>query len=132
MTTWRDMAPFAGVDIEDSFVLRWELCGECLVIDVEASLWPGHPSYEQPINGNHTCYKPARLVFPSVREVSGLRSMPEVVPSRDPDGSPDYETIDTLEGAGFHYQVIGDFGTVSLQCDPPTLTITSETQCGAG
>jgi hypothetical protein len=131
MTSWREMAAFTGVDLEDSFIKGWQLSADSFVIELEASLWPEHPSYESPIKGNYTCYKPARLVFPSARQVSGLRPMSDVRATRDPNGSIDYGTIDVLTGSGARYRVVGEFGSVTLESDAPVLQLTSETQCGA-
>jgi len=131
MTSWRNIDAFIGVDLEDSFVRGWQLSNDALVIELEASLWPGHPSYEPPIKGNHTCYKRARLVFPAAQHVSGLRSMTEARSTEDPDGSVDFGTIDTLTKQGNRYSIAGEFGTVTLSCAEPVLQVTSELQCGA-
>ena len=129
MADWREMPAFVGVDLEDSFVLGWALRADAFVVDLEASLWPGHPSYEPPLPGSHTCYKPARLVFPAVREISGLLPKAELDPSHDPDGSIDYGTIEALSSSGAQHRIVAEFGVVSLQSSPPLLTITSEKQC---
>src|SRR5687767_10843547 len=87
-----------GIDLEDSWVLGWRRYPEHaqLVFTIDASLWPGHPAYEQPPPSDHTCYKHARLIFDGVVEVNGLPAMDDVKPITDPDGSIDYGNIEGL------------------------------------
>ncbi len=90
---------FEGTDLGDSWVLGWhrDEVSKQLVLDLDVSLWPGHPAYDSPLPGEHTCYKLGRLVFDDVVDVSGLPSMREVKPITGPDGSIDYGNIE-----GFH------------------------------
>jgi hypothetical protein len=66
-----DLLPFlAGVDLSDSFVLTWTVDSDQLLFQLDASLWPENPNYEQPKPGEHTCYKPATLAFLGVVRLS--------------------------------------------------------------
>lgn len=125
---------FEGTDLGDSWVLGWhrDEVSKQLTFDLDVSLWPGHPAYDLPIPGEHTCYKRGRLIFDDVVEVSGLPSMHEVKPITGPDGSVDYGNIE-----GFHSPEEGTYefsielqdvsvkgGRVRLEINQPLNTAT--------
>ena len=109
---------FEGVDLGDSWVLRWqtnEATGQ-LVFEIEASLWPGHPDYERPPSEDYTCYKQARLIFEGVKTITGLVPMREVKPLSDPDGSLDYGNIEGFRAVGDDtYEFSGEFGDLRVK-----------------
>ncbi len=111
------MPEFAGVDLEDSWVLGWRFDAPAgrLTIEVEASLWPGHPAYVPPPAGEHTCYRRATLTFEGVTSVSGLRTQSEVPGHRNPDGTRDYGSFDALEGADGVFRLAGEMGDVTVR-----------------
>lgn len=126
--TWREMEEFSHMDLEDSWVTSWRVTEEELVVEVEASLWPGHPEYETPIYGNHTCYKPAQVVFPSVKLLEGLRTMEEVSGTQDLDGSIDYGFMFLYEAKPHEYWVESGFGSLNgsirITSGPPYVKVT--------
>jgi hypothetical protein len=111
------MPELAGVDLEDSWVLGWRYDAPAgrLAIEVEASLWPGHPAYEPPSAGEHTCYRRATLAFEGVTSASGLRMQSEVPGHLDPDGTRDYGSVDALEGADGVFRLAGEMGEVTVE-----------------
>lgn len=115
--SWRDMPELAGVDLEDSWVLGWRYDAPAgrLTIEVEASLWPGHPAYGPPAPGEHTCYRRATLTFAGVASASGLRTQAEVPGHKGPDGTRDYGSVDVLEGADGVFRLVGEMGDVTVQ-----------------
>lgn len=123
-----------GVDLEDSWILSWYHDSEHaqLVFKIDASLWPGHPAYEEPLPGEHTCYKPARLIFDAVVEVNGLPPVDEVNPMIGPDGSVDYGNIEglrTSESGTYAFTIeLRDIsvgaGKISLEVDSNTCSAT--------
>jgi hypothetical protein len=122
---WRDMPEFTGVDLEDSWVLGWQLdaSGGHLLIELEASLWPGHAAYGPPAVGEYTCYRQARLIFEGVRNVSGLREQSTVKPYFDPDGELDYGSVDALERVGEECRLVGPMGDVTLHASALRLEV---------
>lgn len=110
------MPELAGVDLEDSWVLGWRYDAPAgrLTIEVEASLWPGHPAYEPPAAGEHTCYRRATLTFEGVASVSGLRTQSGVPGHLDADGTRDYGSVDGLEGADRVFRLAGEMGDVTV------------------
>ena len=82
MTDWRSLPEFAGVDLEDTRVVRWayEPGTARVTLALEATLLPSHRAYAppaaeaeaQPAFGGASVRRPARLVFEGVTAVSGL------------------------------------------------------------
>lgn len=114
MKSWKELEVFKHTDLEDSFVIGWESSDETFFIDLEISLWPGHAEYEQPQKNEFTCYKKARLIFRNPRNLSGLLAMSDVVPTSDPSGTPDYDTIEDFNVGDFEYHLSGEFGNVTF------------------
>jgi hypothetical protein len=106
--------PFVGVMVEDCCVVGWSTSADRFVLEIEASLWPGHPAYEAPQPDKWTCYKRAHLVFEGVRSIEGLKRQEDVSPDTDLDGSKDYDSIDSIEQIEGGFRVIGRFGDVTL------------------
>jgi hypothetical protein len=115
-TPWQDMRELRWVDLEDSWVLGWSLnpAGTQLRFTLEASLWPGHPSYSQPKPGEYTCYRPATLYFEQVVELTGLLPQEKASSTVDPGGTRDYGNIEGLVEAGGAYSFSGSMGDVHL------------------
>jgi hypothetical protein len=106
---------FDNVMIQDTWVLAWRREADRLIFIIEASLWPGHPAYEPPNQGEWTCYKRGKLVFEGVRRIEGLLDQDHVASHTDPDGSRDYGSIDYLDTATDGFRIAGDFGDVAVQ-----------------
>jgi len=111
------------VMLEDSWVLGWRLESDRLVFAIEASLWPGHGSYESPKPGEWTCYKRGRLVFEGVRDVQGLLDLNGLSPHTDPDGTQDFGSIDLLALTEGGFRIIGKFGDVLVQASSVRLDL---------
>ena len=108
------MKEFEGIDLNDSFVLSWEQIGNHIIFNLEASIWPESKHYSMPKPDEYTCYKPARLVFGGVSDVSGLSAMENTRSTFDPDNEVDYGNIDDLVKTSEGFLVYGDFGEVVI------------------
>jgi len=108
------MEIFNGIDLNDSFVLAWSSTGNELDITLEASIWPESEYYEKPKNNEYTCYKPAKLRIRNIKNISGLRSMEQVMSSTDATGEKDYGNIESLEKSDQGFSLEGDFGSVAI------------------
>ena len=119
MTDWRDMTEFDGVDLEDSFILGWRYSPSVggLRFDVEAHLGPDHPAYEPPEPDEFGCYKRAVLLFAAASVSGDLPEQSSVRPMRDPDGSEDYGSFDSVTVEDGTYRVVTDFADAVLTCD---------------
>ncbi len=121
---WREADAFSGIDLEDSFVLGWCRTADKLVFDLEFSLWPGHPEYEEPKRGEHTCYKHGRLIFRNAQGIQGLLPMKHAPSTQDPNGTIDYGNVERLEwDADGRVSVDGDFGAVRFTSDEPLVEL---------
>jgi hypothetical protein len=115
MIDWREMELFQGIDLNDSFVLHWDVEPHLVVFELEASLWPESEFYRTPKKGDYTCYRTARLMFRDYDSISGLFSMNDVKPTVGPDNMVDYGNIDSLYQEGAVFRVYGDFGEVEIR-----------------
>jgi hypothetical protein len=125
MVEWRDMPEFAGVDLEDSWVLGWsyDRSGRRLTFELEASLWPGHPAYVVPPPSEWTCYRPAVLAFDDVLSVAGLWDVAAARATVDPDGSRDYGSIEGLRREDDVFRFTGEMGDVAVRAARVQLTL---------
>jgi len=106
-----------GVMVEDCFVLSWEVVDGALSIEIEASLWPGHPIYSPPKPNEWTCYMPATLLFSRVSQLKGLNSMAEVSPIPGSEDPPDYGTLDYIEENDNFFKIGGPLGELSFRAE---------------
>lgn len=111
---WRTIELFKGIDLNDSFVLEWCHSKNQFVIELEASIWPESKYYKQPKINEYTCYQKARLSFINIKSCTGLRTMKNVKPTIDPDGSKDYGNIYNLESNCGSFMISGEFGKVEI------------------
>ena len=127
MTDWRDMAEFDGVDLEDSFILGWRYSPAVggLLFDVEAHLGPDHPDHQQPKQDEFACYKRAALLFAAADVTGDLPEPSSVRATRDPDGSEDYGSFDSVTMEDGAYRVVTDFADVVLICDGVSIRVLS-------
>lgn len=109
------MDEFTGIDLQDTFILDWQLTGSVLEFNLEASIWPSSQFYSAPKPNEHTCYKFAKLQFVEFENIEGLLSLETAKYTVDPDGSKDYGHFDSLEKTAAGFLLAGDFGTVSIK-----------------
>jgi hypothetical protein len=108
------MPIFQGIDLNDSYVLSWELASSRLVFHLEVSIWPESKYYAPPKPNEYTCYRKGTLSFENLISLSGLQSMTETVSSTDSQGEIDFGNIDDLESTESGFSVYGDFGEVNI------------------
>ena len=108
------MEMFKGIDLNDSFVLNWELKKSCLRFEIEASVWPVSEFYSEPKENEYTCYRASILLIKNIETVEGLKSMGSVRATTGLDGTKDYGNIDVLETNKDGYFIEGEFGSVKV------------------
>ena len=108
------MENFVGIDLNDSFVLGWELQESTLEFSLEASIWPDSKYYSKPKPEEYTCYKSAKLRFTSIKNIDGLISQKQARFSRDKNNEKDYGNIDVLQKTINGFLIEGDFGKVII------------------
>lgn len=112
---WTELEQFRGIDLNDSFILGWRLEGQCVIFELEASIWPESEYYIPPKPGEYTCYRRATLAFKNVTECVGLPSMKSAPKSADAAERIDFGNIDSLQALNDAFSVSGDFGTVNIK-----------------
>lgn len=118
MKHWSEIDIFRNIDLQDSFVIGWKCSDETFFVDMEASLWPGHPDYEAPMKDEHTCYKKARLLFRKPSNIEGLLSIDQIDANEVTEGEIlDYDTIESFEIGDGRFRLVGAFGDVTLSAD---------------
>lgn len=122
-TDWTELREFAAVDLEQSFVLSWNLESTTLTLDLDLFLCPEHPFYEKPRPSEQACYRAALLEFPACMQVHVAGTMAH---------RPLSEAIQSLDSGPFsgmmragdgRYQLHGKFGAVEIRSGRPLLRI---------
>jgi hypothetical protein len=109
---------FAGLQLDDTFVLAWDRSADALTFFVLASLLPDHPEYSPPAGGEWSCYRAGLIQFRGVTSVVDLLAQASLAPATDAVGAVDYGCIDHLSMTEpGKYRVCGEFGTVSVAAE---------------
>lgn len=93
-----------NIDLWESYVLGWEIKGDSLFINIDAYLFPEHPSYTKPLENEWACFVSASLIFKNVRELEGYDLLRKDNPAIDANGEKDYGHIEE-----FKYTVLGQY-----------------------
>ncbi len=75
--------------------------------------------------GEFGCYKRAALLFAAASVSGDLPEQSSVRATRDPDGSEDYGSFDSITMEDGAYRVITDFADVVLTCDDVSFRVLS-------
>ena len=121
-TDWRKLREFAAVDLTKSYVLSWHAESETLLVDIDVFLTPEHTFYEQPRPAEKVCIRPAIIEFPFCQllrlnrgEAGSVAEVAETI------GHGAIKGLSRL-GDG-RYEILGDFGTVSIEAERPLLKL---------
>ncbi|GAA0612441.1 hypothetical protein [Streptomyces crystallinus] len=115
---------FENVSLEDSYVLDITVHPGVLTLELDLLLLPGHPLYGTPLPGERACFRPATVVFSSVRDLHWT-GQSVIKPAIDASGSADFGSVDSLARLDAGYKIVGDWGEINLQSDAPSLSIYS-------
>jgi hypothetical protein len=114
-----ELRGFEHLYLEDSYVLAIREDADELRFELEAVLTQNHPRWTPPKPEEHYAYLRVDLVFAHPREVEWLnRSERATV---DPDGAIDYGNIDTFTWEDTRFELVGDWGHVRIEADPPAI-----------
>lgn len=117
MKGYEELPGFEHLYLEDSFVLGIDELPNEIRFRVEAVLTKGHPQSTEPRPNEVNSYRQLTITFPGTREIWWEeRSMK---PIRGPDGEVDYGNIDVFRWEGEHYEVVGEWGHVHIESEPP-------------
>ena len=126
-TDWKDLREFKSLDLEQSFVLSWEISGETLQIDVDLNLRSGHALYEPPRPAEKACFRPGHIDFPqcSAVRMSGENGDIPATLAIQRLGSGKISGLRRI-GEG-KYQFEGGFGSVIIVADRPMVRLKDPT-----
>ncbi|NEC92611.1 hypothetical protein [Streptomyces sp. SID12501] len=113
---------FKNVSLEDSYVLDIAVHPGVLTLRLDLLLLPGHPEYLPPLPGERACFRQARVVFSSVRDLHWA-GQSVIKPAIDASGSADFGSVDSLSSLHGGYKILGDWGEIILRSDAPSLSI---------
>ncbi|MGW0572172.1 hypothetical protein [Streptomyces tauricus] len=113
---------FENVSLEDSYVLDIAVHPGVLTLELDLLLLPGHLRYGTPLPGERACFRPATVVFSSVRDLHWT-GQSVIKPAIDASGSADFGSVDSLARLDASYKIVGDWGEINLQSDAPSLSI---------
>lgn len=124
---WTEWREFKDVDLNQSFVLSWELTNGSLRVDVDLFICPNHPFYEPPRPSERACYRPAHIEFTSCTSVSesGVQASDSLA-----------DVVGALVGGQIkglrrvidgRYQMSGRFGTVDIVAERPMIRLQDPT-----
>ena len=120
---WRKLREFAGVDIERSFILSWQMDRDLLLIDVDLLLTESHPFFEKPRPAEKACIRAAILEFPGCVSITLENSGPENAladVARKLRGGVIRNLCRVDDGP---YLISGAFGTVCIDAERPILRL---------
>ena len=121
-TDWRVLREFAGVDLEQSFVLSWEIEYGALLVDIDVHLLEAHPFYEKPRPAEKVCIRPAVIEFPLLDKIlvdgSAAAEPAELVKRLGLGAIHGFQRL-----ANGHYEIKGRFGRVLIEADRPVLRL---------
>ncbi|WP_371664754.1 hypothetical protein [Streptomyces sp. NBC_00280] len=113
---------FENVSLEDSYVLDIAVHPGVLTLRLDLLLLPGHLEYLPPLPGERACFRQARVVFSSVRDLHWA-GQSVIKPAIVASGGADFGSVDSLTCLHGGYKILGDWGEINLQSDVPSLSI---------
>ncbi|MGW1712891.1 hypothetical protein [Streptomyces sp. NPDC002156] len=113
---------FENVSLEDSYVLDIAVHPGVLTLKLDLLLLPRHLEYRAPLPGERACFRQARVIFSSVRDLHWA-GQSVIKPAIDASGSADFGSVDSMSSLNDGYKILGDWGEINLQSDAPSLSI---------
>jgi hypothetical protein len=119
---YTELAGFADVVLEESYVLSICATPGKFEITVELVLTPDHPAYAVPPADENECYRRGTIRFSAVKRLvwddQGAR------PATDATGQVDFGHIDVFGWDAERFELRGDFGAVDLVAGGVTVGLT--------
>lgn len=116
MSSYYDWEGFAGIYLEDSFVLGICESPNEISFTVEAVLTESHPLYTPPESDEQYCYKKGKIIFQGLKCVKWINR--KEAPFSDASGEEDYGNIDVFELSNDKYVLAGDWGGLEVTSSP--------------
>lgn len=117
-----ELPEFAGVYLEDSYVLNIDENPQALTFRVEFVLTESHPNYHTPRAGEQYCYATGSLTFEHPDKIEWLEHSQQAY--TDASGEEDLGNIDYLVSSDGQWRAGGDWGEVVVHTpQPPRVTL---------
>lgn len=124
VTHWQRLLEFAGIGLDESYVLSWHAEEESLFIDVDALLLEEHPFYERPRPAEKKCIRPAIIEFPFCEKLETTTQsngkLKDVVKTLSLGAISDLYRLE--DG---RYRIEGAFGCTTITAERPILKLES-------
>jgi hypothetical protein len=122
-TDWRVLREFVAVDLEQSFVLSWEMDSGTLLIDIDLHLLPNHTLFEKPRPSEKVCIHPAVIEFPLCNKITSGSCADEIDPVSAAAGLGLGAIMGLQRFESGDYEICGKFGTVRIEAERPILRL---------
>jgi hypothetical protein len=119
MSNYYEWEGFENIYFEDSFVLGIDELPNKIIFTVNAALLEKHQLYTPPNPKEYHCCKKIRIIFSGLKKINWNDK--DMRPSIDAAGVIDYGNIDTFQHKQEGYYLEGDFGTMIIESDKPTI-----------
>ncbi len=129
MRGYHEIEGLEKVHLEESIVRSVVATPGAVTIAFEAYLHRDHPSWHEPRVGEAWTWVPALMAFTSVTRthwVDGQRP-----PSRNADGTIDYDEFSSFTRDGDDYEIDCGAGTISLTAGSLVVTLHPEAEAGS-
>lgn len=126
MSDYQSLPGFEGVYLEESIVKMVAATPTALTIAFEAYLLRDHPLWHEPHEGEAWTWIPAVMSFTSVTRTHWVGG--ERPPSRNADGTTDYDEFYSFTRDGDDYEIDCGAGTISVTAGSLTLTLHPEAE----
>ncbi len=107
-----------NIYLEDSYVLGIKT-DTSVEFFLEVVLTENHSLYTSPLPGERYCYRRITLKFPHPQTYN--LTLNKMLPIVDPDGTWDYGNIDAFFMENEAYNLIGEWGELTVISDPPVI-----------
>lgn len=116
-----ELPEFADLYLEDCWVMEVSATETSVVFILDLVLKEGRPLWLPPSPGEQYCSRRSILRFDEARTISFRPS--GLPPAIDSAGEVDLGNIDSMTLDADGYCLEGDWGTLVVDCPPPTVTI---------
>jgi hypothetical protein len=119
MRPYPELPGLEALYLEDSYVLGVHENASEVRFELDAVLTQDHPKWSQPPPDQQYAYLRVDLVFPNARRIEWVERA--MRPVSDPAGGSEYGNIDSFEWPTNYYDLLGEWGHVRIESDPPLL-----------
>ncbi len=121
MSDYQSLPGFEGVLLEESIVRAVVATPQGLTVMLDAYLATTHPRWHPPVEGEWATWVPSVLTFEGVSDLTWRGG--DRPPSRNADGTVDFDTLDVFTVDGDRYTLESGAGDIELTATNVMLTL---------